>query len=260
MKNKKAKNSLVIANWKMNLSFKKTLELTKDIKKRLSQKRIKGVKVVLCPSFPMLNEVKKIIKNSKIVLGAQDTFWEEKGPFTSAVSPLILKEIGCQYVIIGHSERRRYFKETDDIVHKKVKAALRAGLIPVICVGETFSERKEHRKDYVIIRQVSRALEGIKVKKENKVVIAYEPVWVIGSGQAVRPEEAEYTSKVILHRLFDLYSKKIVENNFWIIYGGSVDSHIVKSFTHQLDIEGVLVGGKSLRAKEFVNIVNQVAQ
>lgn len=253
-------NKIVIANWKMNLSLRQTLDLAKKIKKGVKKFRKKGVDVVVCPSYTALSEVGEAIRKSNVKLGSQDVFWEEKGPFTSGVSSLMLKEIGCKYVIVGHSERRRYWNEDDWMVHQKVKAAIKAGLIPIICVGEKFEERKDHKKDHVIIKQVSRALEGIKIKKTDKVIVAYEPVWVIGSGQAVKPEEAEYANKVIKTRLLDLYSKKLVNENFRIIYGGSVDSKNVKGFIQQETVQGFLVGGKSLEGEEFVKIVKAVVK
>lgn len=251
-------NKIIIANWKMSLSFSQTIDLTKKIKKGLKKNSKKNIDIVICPSSVALAEVSKLIKKTKIKLGAQNAFWEQRGAFTSGVSPLILKELGCEYVIVGHSDRRKYWEEPAWMINKKVKAVLEARLIPIICVGEKFEERKNHTKDLVVIEQVSKALEGVKIKKTDKVIIAYEPVWAIGSGQTVKPIEAEYTNKVIKHELINLYPKKLVDNNFRTIYGGSINSKIVKSFTDQPTIDGVLVGGKSLKADEFVKIIKAV--
>ena len=254
------KKNIIIANWKMNLGLSQTISLTKDILNGL--KKIKKdwskIDIVFCPSFPYLAEVNNLVKRLKIDFGAQDCFWEERGAYTGEISPLQLKEMGCRYVIIGHSERRLNLNEDDEMVHKKVKAALDIGLIPILCVGETFEERQKGIKDYVIINQVSRALEGIDLKASQQLVIAYEPVWVIGTGQAVSPEEAEYVNRIILQRVIDLYPLPIVRNNIRIIYGGSVDRLNIKNFIEQETIDGVLVGGASLKAAEFVEIINRL--
>ncbi|MGC9048948.1 MAG: triose-phosphate isomerase [Patescibacteria group bacterium] len=254
------KKNIIIANWKMNLGLAQTISLTKDILNGL--KKIKKdwskIDIVLCPSFVYLSEVKKLIMKSNIELGAQDCFWEERGAYTGEISPAQLKEIGCRYLIIGHSERRQNLNETDEMIHKKVKAALESDLVPILCVGETFEERQRGVKDYVIINQVSRALDGINLKANQQLIIAYEPVWVIGTGQAVNPTEAEYVSRVILQRIIDLYPLPIVRNNIRIIYGGSVDQTNVKNFVEQETVDGILVGGASLKAAEFVAMINHL--
>ena len=264
------KKKIIIANWKMNLLPGQVEKLTEEILTGLkkSSKDLAKIDIVLAPSFVgFLGVAKKLWPKSflksrlkfPIYLGAQDLFWETKGAFTGEVSPEELKEFGVSHVIIGHSERREIFGETDEMVHKKVKAALEAGIIPIICVGETFEERREGQKDYVIIRQLSKALEGINLKASQKIIIAYEPIWVIGSGQAVAPEEAEYVNRVIYQRMVDLYPWPIVRNNIRIIYGGSVDRENVKDFVSQETIDGVLVGGASLKADEFVKIAEIIA-
>lgn len=249
--------SIFIANWKMSLSLEETLGLIKKIAKEVKIPE-NNFEVVVCPSFTALTEASALLKKSKISLGSQDVFWEEKGAYTSGISAKMLKEVGCKYVIIGHSERRQYLKETDEMVHQKIKAALKENLIPIVCVGETFEERQEGQKDYVIIRQVTKALEGLNLAGKQEIIIAYEPVWVIGSGQAVNPEEAEYTNQVIKHVLIDLYPLDIVKEHMRIIYGGSVDSKIISSFLEQPTIKGVLVGGASLKADEFVKMIKNI--
>lgn len=253
------KRPIIIANWKMNLGTKESVKLIKSILKKL--KKIKGLDIVFCPSFISLSSVCKIFKskfNHHLYLGAQDCFWEEQGNFTGEVSPYWLKKLGCKYVIIGHSERRHNLKETDEMVYKKVRTALQAGLIPIICVGETLDERHRGIKDYVVLNQVSEALSGIDLNSKQNIIIAYEPVWVIGSGRAVMPEEAEYMNRIILQKTIDLYPLSIVQNNIRIIYGGSVDSENIKSFINQETISGSLVGKASLDAKEFVKICKKV--
>ncbi|TSC95944.1 MAG: triosephosphate isomerase (TIM) [Parcubacteria group bacterium Athens1014_10] len=248
---------IFIANWKMNLGLKETVILIKQLLGGL--KKIKNnLEIVICPSFTVLSEASKLLKKGNIKLGSQDVFWEEKGAYTGNISPKMLKEIGCEYVIIGHSERRQYLGETDEMAHQKIKAAIKEGLIPILCVGETFEERQEGQKDYIIIKQVTKALEGISLSRGQKIIIAYEPVWVIGSGQAVKPEEAEYTNQIIKQSLIDLYPRDIVEQNFRIIYGGSVDSSVIKSFVERSVIDGVLVGGASLKTKDFIKMINKI--
>lgn len=248
---------IFIANWKMNLSLKETMQLTKEMLKGFKNFR-NNFEIVICPAFTALTEVSKLLKRAKIKLGAQDLFWEEKGAYTSNISGKMLKEIGCKYAIVGHSERRQYLNETDEMVRLKIKAALKEDLTPIICVGETFEERQQGQKDYIIIKQVNKALNGIFLSNNQNIVIAYEPVWVIGSGQAVAPEEAEYTNQVIKQTLIDLYNHKKTEQNFRIIYGGSVNGDVIKSFLDQPNINGVLVGGASLKAREFVEIVKKL--
>jgi triosephosphate isomerase len=214
--------------------------------------------VVLCPSFVSLGEVGKILKGTKIKLGAQDCFWESQGAYTGEVSATYLREIGCEYVILGHSERRKYLNETDEMVHQKVRMALSAGLTPIVCVGETFSQRQEGAKDYILIQQTTKALEGINLGLEKKIIIAYEPVWVIGTGQAISPSEAESAHQVIRQALLDIFPELMVEKSFRIIYGGSVDSINVKNFVCLKNTSGVLVGGASLDAGEFIQLIKNV--
>lgn len=256
------KRKIIIANWKMNLGLPQTILLTKDILNGFKKNKddFSKIDIVLCPSFTYLSEIKKIVTKSNIALGAQNCFWEERGAYTGEISAFQLKEMGCQYVIIGHSERRQYLNETNEMIHQKIKSALENGLIPILCVGETFDERQKGVKDYVILNQVGRALEGISLKAYQQLIIAYEPVWVIGSGQAVKPEEAEYANRIILQKVIDLYPLPIVRNNIRIIYGGSVDRTNVRNFVQQETIDGVLVGGASLRAEEFIKMCEIIAK
>jgi len=246
--------SIIIANWKMQLDLKGAKELAMAFK-GISEK---DKEVVICPSFASLGEVGNILKKGSVKLGAQNCFWEVKGAYTGEVSSWELKDAGCEYVIIGHSERRQYLKETDEMVHEKVRAALSAGLTPIICVGETFEQRQQGARDYILIHQTTKALEGIKVDKNQKVIVAYEPVWVIGSGQAVAPEDAASASQVIGQTLIDLYSGDLANNNFSVIYGGSVDSRNIKSFVQTGVIQGFLVGGASLKKDEFIDLIKNI--
>lgn len=261
--------SILIANWKMKLGQKESVDLAKKIKEGLCKKNMKiydrfiGVRdrwkknfdVVLCPSFTALSEVQKILPNTGINLGVQNIFWEEKGAYTGEIAVSMVKEIGAKYAIIGHSERRQNLAETDQMVHKKIRLALTEGIIPILCIGETFEERKAGQKDYVLVKQLIKALEGIDFSENQQCIIGYEPVWVIGTGQAVDPEEAELAAKLIKNSLLDLFSQKFIDNNIPVIYGGSVTSKDAKSFLVQPDINGLLIGGASLKADEFLQII-----
>ena len=222
------KKNIIIANWKMNLTVKESLKLAEEILSGSASRSSGETEVVLCPGFESLHYLKDSLKD-KIGLGAQDCFWEDAGAYTGEVSPKVLKELGCAYVIIGHSERRKHLGETDEQVNRKVYAALRNDLIPIICVGETFEERQRGEKDFVIMRQVAKALAGIKLLSADRLIIAYDPVWVIGSGQAVSPDEAEHASRVIKQVLLDNLGAAPAEQTR-IIYGGSVNPENVGGF------------------------------
>jgi len=250
------KQPLVVGNWKMKLGLKESVQLATAIKKKIKKKQ--NVEVGICPSFSSLYAVAAVVSGSNIILGAQDIFWEEEGAFTGEISPLMLEELGCETVIIGHSERRQYLGETDEMVHKKTRIALEHKLMPIVCVGENLEEREGQKTDYIIINQVTKALGGIDINEDDQLVVAYEPVWVIGSGQAINPTDAEHVHRVIRQTLVDLFPKEVVAKNFRIIYGGSVDSNNVASFTDNDLINGFLVGGASLKADEFLNIIEAI--
>ncbi len=247
------KKPIIIGNWKMKLGIAESLELAKQLKHIPA----KNVDVVVCPSFVSLSGVIDTLRHSSISVGAQDCFWESEGAFTGETSAAYLREIGASYVILGHSERRKYLGETDEMVHKKIKMALTAGLTPIVCVGETFEQRQEGSKDYVLIQQTVKALEGVPLGADQRVFIAYEPVWVIGSGQAIDPAEAAATHQVIRQSLFDIFPSSVVKSSFSIIYGGSVDANTVNDFTSLENTDGVLVGGASLTADSFRDIIQK---
>ncbi|MEK7653205.1 MAG: triose-phosphate isomerase [Patescibacteria group bacterium] len=245
---------IIIANWKMNLSPKEEEDLATQFVEKLSGES--NVEVVICPAFVSLTRVAEVLKNKKIKLGAQDGFWREKGAYTGEISPLALKEIGCEFVILGHSERRAHLGETDETVNLKVRAVLENNLTPIICVGETMDERREKHTDYVVLRQLERALKNIHLTGSEELVIAYEPVWAIGTGQPVEAEEAEAVFAAIRQSLIDLYPATLVNNNIRLIYGGSVDGANAGDFA-KLDLgSGFLVGGASLDAEEFRKIID----
>lgn len=231
---------------------------SQDLAQQLVRLKPNNVEVVICPSFVSLSGVARVLKNSNLSLGAQNVFWEAEGAYTGEVCANDLREVGCQFVIVGHSERRQHLGETDDVVHQKVKAALAVKLVPIVCVGETFEQRHDGATDYVLIKQVNAALDGINFGVDQQLIIAYEPVWVIGTGQAINPHDAGAAHQVIRQTLIDLFPLELIKNNCRIIYGGSVDSSNVSSFSRLNDTSGVLVGGASLKVDEFIEIVNNV--
>jgi len=248
----------LIANWKMNLTAAEGQTHVRKILKNITP-YLDQVKTVVCPSFVALAKIAEIIANTNVSLGAQNSFWMENGSFTGEVSPTMLKEFGVEYVIIGHSERRQNLQETEEIINKKMQAVLRAGLIPILCVGETFSERQLGRKDFVLAGQVESALKNIQLQNK-KILIAYEPVWVIGSGQAVKIDDAEHAARVIKQVVMDLYSDLEVKDMVQVIYGGSVEAKNIVPFISSTLLAGVLVGGASLDADEFSQLAKLMAE
>lgn len=247
----------LIANWKMQLDKDQAVRQASELKNLLNKEKInEDLNIILCPDFLSLGAVAEIVKDSKIDLGAQDAFYEEKGAFTSQVSMKQIKEIGCQYVILGHSERRA-LGESDEVINKKVKAALEQGLTPIICVGETFEERKEGQKDFVIMHQVYEALKNIEAEPKQKIIIAYEPVWVIGTGQAIGREDAFYAVSLIQQSVLDSQTG-LDEKNFSVIYGGSVSPENINDFLGSENIHGALVGNASLEAQKFIEIIKKI--
>jgi len=243
---------IIAGNWKMHKTVREAIGLVLAMKDELDA--IEGVEKVLCPPFTALSAVKLLVAGSTIKVGAQNLFWEEKGAYTGEISPVMLKEL-CDYVIIGHSERRKYFGETDEGVNRKVKAALTHGLTPIVCVGENLEENEAGLTEEVVTRQVKGALDGISAHDVEKLVIAYEPVWAIGTGRPATPEGAQAViGGTIRGLLAELYGEDVAQK-VRIQYGGSVNPANIEGFMAQPDIDGALVGGASLRAKDFVEIV-----
>lgn len=242
----------IAGNWKMNKTVGEALDLVRELKKGISG--VKEVEVAVAPPFTALYAVRKELEGSTIRLAAQNLYWEEKGAFTGEVSPLMVKEVGCHYVIIGHSERRQFFGETDETVNRRIKAALAQGLKVIFCMGETLKEREEGRTFPVIERQMSGGLKGLGDKDLRNIVTAYEPVWAIGTGKTATPEQAEEVHRFIREKVEKLYSRKVSEE-IRIQYGGSVTPENIKGLMSQPDIDGALVGGASLKAESFSKIV-----
>lgn len=246
-------NRIIIANWKMNLNLTDTEILATKMAEKFAH--LEAGTVVLCPNYVSLQNVKNIVKDTPIKIGAQDVFWENKGAYTGEISAPMLIEAGCDYVIIGHSERRKYLFENYEMVNKEVKAVINTEkLTPVICIGENWDERKTDKVDFVLVDQLQQALGGVNVIGNQQVIIAYEPIWAIGSGAAMEPTEAEYSHKIIRLTLNGMFGMKMVNNNFRIIYGGSISSKNVTEFGNIDYIDGLLVGGASLDADEFYKV------
>lgn len=249
---------LVIGNWKMSLTYKQTGELAMGLKKG-AQPFESSVGVIIAPSTPYLDTVGKLLKGSQIQLAAQNVFWQAEGAYTGEVSAPMLLDLKCQYAIIGHSERRKYLRETDGMVHKKVGHALEHNMIPIICIGETFEQRQEGIKDLIVMKQLQNALNGIVPAENARVIIAYEPIWAVGTGQACDPNEAKETIQVLRHALIDMYQKHIAKNNFITIYGGSIDDTSIANYIDNEIIEGVLVGGASTKLDSYLGMIKAVA-
>lgn len=247
------RRTIIAGNWKMYKTTKEAAELAKRLKENL--KNIQGRMVILCPPFTSLLSVHGIIKNSPIKLGAQNISWEKEGAYTGEISPSMIKDVGCEFVIIGHSERRKYFNENDAIVNKKIKLAISSGLTPIVCVGETLEERESGVAEDTVINQLDNGFVNISEEDMSKLVIAYEPVWAIGTGKTATPEIADGMHLVIRNQLSKLYSTEL-SNNISILYGGSVKPDNVDSLMSQENIDGALVGGAALDSESFNRIVN----
>jgi triosephosphate isomerase (TIM) len=251
------KKRVIIANWKMKANLAETIELAKKYREVFAD--FKKEQVAICPNFISLKEVRDIISGSVIKLGAQSVFWEERGAYTGEVSPGMLKEAGCEYVIVGHSERRKYLHETYEMIHQKVKAVLNSkDLVPVVCIGEEGKDRKTEKRDFVLVDQIQQALGGIDVGSGQQIIVAYEPIWAIGSGIAIEPEEANYAHKIVRLTLNELFGEKVATENFSIIYGGSISSKNVDGFFELEYLDGLLVGGASLDVEEFKKVAQAI--
>lgn len=244
---------LIAGNWKMNkdrnearLFLAEFLPLIEGIDNNTS--------ILICPPFTLLHEVNELLVTCEVKSGAQDIFWEANGAYTGEISGSMLIDTGCTYVIIGHSERRQVLGESDHIINKKMIQALSAGLTPILCCGETLRERQEKRADQIIRGQLQKALQNIEINGGEDLIIAYEPIWAIGTGVNASSSDAQYMSKLIRISLQERYGRKVADA-IRVLYGGSVKEDNIKDFMQQEDIDGALVGGASLNALSFANIV-----
>jgi len=245
---------IVTANWKMNKTIPEALQFAEDLRKWFKEAGRQGCDVILAPPFTALKAVSDSVRGDNISLAAQDLFWEEKGAYTGEVSAAMLLDSGCKYVIIGHSERRQYFGETDEGVNRKINRALYHNLIPIFCVGETLRQREEEATFKVVRAQVEKGLDGLSEGAAGSVIIAYEPVWAIGTGKTATPEQAEEVHGFIRAILRESYGRDMSEA-VRILYGGSVTPENVRSLMKKPDIDGALVGGASLQVESFVKII-----
>jgi triosephosphate isomerase len=239
-------------NWKMHYTAAEAVALVEELKQGIT--RLHDREVVVAPTFTALAAVAKVLSGSPIRLAAQNCHWEKQGAYTGEISPLMLKDVGCHYVIIGHSERRQYFRETDQEINRKAAALLAHGLTPILCIGETLEQREGGKTLAVLSEQLSGGLSGLDAPPADRVVIAYEPVWAIGTGRTATTEQAQEAHGFIRERLAKSFNKTVA-NQVRILYGGSVKPDNVDALMAMPDIDGVLVGGASLKGPSFIRIV-----
>ena len=243
----------------MYKTIKEAIELSNGLKRELFKLDTQAVDVVLCPPFTALSEVAEVIAETGISLGAQNLYWLEEGAFTGEVSGAMLKEAGCNFVIIGHSERRQFFGEDNESVNKKIKAALAIGLTPIVCIGEKLEEREAGKTLDIISDHLSGALSGLLAEEVLKIVIAYEPVWAIGTGKTATAQQAQEVHKYARELLHKLYNQEVA-SEVRIQYGGSVKPENIVELMRQPDVDGALVGGASLKVDSFSEIVKKAAE
>lgn len=248
---------VVAGNWKMYKTISEARELTAEIVSQAAG--LSGASLILIPPFTAIQEVKKTTGDSRVRVGGQDLFWEEEGAFTGEISPCQLKEAGCDFVLVGHSERRQIFGETDEMVRKKVLAALRHDLIPIVCLGENLEERKNGQTLNKIKSQLENSLFCLPEEEFKRVILAYEPIWAIGTGQNATPEQAEEVHGYIRQLIADRYGKSLSACAI-ILYGGSVKPANAFSLIKEKDVDGFLVGGASLNAGSFLGIVREASR
>jgi len=243
---------VIAGNWKMNKTIVESIALVKELKDFV--RGVEGVEIVIFPPFTSLWVTKEIINGTNIHLGAQNMYGEEKGAFTGETSPLMLKNVGCEYVILGHSERREYFKESSEEVASKAKIALALNLIPIVCVGEKLEEKEKGITKEVIEKQIKAIFKEISLQMAEKLIIAYEPVWAIGTGKNATSHDANSVIKFIRELFVSKYGIKTADR-IKILYGGSVTPQNINGLMNESDIDGALVGGASLQALSFFHII-----
>jgi len=246
------RNVVIAGNWKMNKDLNESITLVSEIKKTLVSNF--NVSVIVCPPFTSLETVSALLKDSDIKLGAQNMYFEEDGAFTGEISAKMLKSVGCEYVILGHSERRTIFCESEELINKKIKKALSENLKPIFCIGETLSEREKGVTNEVLEKQIVGGLKDISAEQLKNIIIAYEPVWAIGTGKTATPQQAEETHLFIRNLISSLFSEESAENII-IQYGGSVKPDNASELLNQKNIDGALVGGACLKSQSFIEII-----
>jgi len=249
-----SRTPLIVGNWKMNKTIQETKDFCLRLKNELASLKERQVEVAVAPPFPALAAAAEALLGSSISVSAQDVFWAESGAFTGEVSPPMLLDAGCRYAIIGHSERRQFFYEKDESVNKKATALMKAGLIPILCLGESLAERQGGLAFSVVERQLRMGLRDLAVKNSEDLVIAYEPVWAIGTGQTATPQQAQEIHALIRKRLEELCTGGTAEG-VRILYGGSVKPDNTAELMAMEDVDGALVGGASLDVLSFAGII-----
>ncbi|MFA6439174.1 MAG: triose-phosphate isomerase [Bacteriovoracaceae bacterium] len=247
------RTKVIAGNWKMNNDIAQTTELINGLKTALASQSVNAT-VIVCPPFTSLSTAQQLINGSFIKLAAQDVSLHDSGAFTGEVSLTMLKSVGCSYVIVGHSERRQFFAETNEIINQKAKKVLAGKLIPIICIGETLEQREKNITDQVLTAQTTGVLAGLTATEVEQSILAYEPVWAIGTGKTATKEQAEQAHGVIRNVISKLYSKDVAEKVV-IQYGGSVKAENAKELLSQPNIDGALVGGACLKADSFAAII-----
>jgi triosephosphate isomerase len=248
----------VAGNWKMNNDRRASVELAKGVVAGSAGMAREKVTVAVLPPFVYLQPVVQAVSSSGVAVGAQDVYFEPKGAFTGEISPAMLKDVGCTYVLCGHSERRHVLCESDELVGKKVGAAIGGGLLPVLCVGELLEERDGGKTEAVVARHMKTGLAGLSRDKMSAVTIAYEPVWAIGTGRTATPQQAQEVHAFIRGLLAEMYDGPLAQE-IRVLYGGSVKADNAGELMAQKDVDGLLVGGASLKADEFVRIIQAAA-
>ncbi|MBC9785709.1 triose-phosphate isomerase [Heliobacterium chlorum] len=246
------RKTIIAGNWKMHKTIAEAVTLAEAIK---SQNPNPSLEIVICPPFTALTEVAKAVQGSPVAVAAQNMHWEVQGAFTGEVSPAMVKDAGCKYVVLGHSERRQYFGETDETVNKKVKAAITHELIPIVCVGETLEQREAGQTEDVVATQTKGGLAGLSAQEVADLVIAYEPVWAIGTGRTASDDDAQQVNAYIRSVVAEVFGTEAAEA-VRIQYGGSVKPSNAKNLLAKGDIDGALVGGASLKIEDFQGIID----
>lgn len=247
------RKQIIAGNWKMHTDLAEATILVEGIKAALAEGEVSR-EVVVCPPFTGLSTVADLIEDTDVRLGAQNMYFEPKGAFTGEVSPLMLTDVGCHYVILGHSERREYFSESDALINQKIKAAFQYDLIPILCVGESLAQREANETQSFIDSQLTAGLEGLTAEQVSQMVIAYEPIWAIGTGKTATAEQAGEVCTAIRAKVAALFDAATAEA-LRIQYGGSVKGSNAKEILSQPDIDGALVGGASLKSDDFIAII-----
>lgn len=247
------RTQIIAGNWKMHTTLAEASILVEGLKKALAEVSTDR-QIVVCPPFTGLSTVADLVADTTIAVGAQNMYFEEKGAFTGEVSPVMLSDIGCEYVILGHSERRQYFGEMDELVNQKIKTALRFAMTPIVCVGESLAQREADETESFITSQIDAGLAGLTAEEVKAIVIAYEPIWAIGTGRTATSAQAEEVCAFIRKRIATLFGAEAAES-VRVLYGGSVKGSNAAELLAEVDIDGALVGGASLKADDFMAII-----